>query len=159
MLLLPVALFADSSSSATSYDSDDYEIGYQDAQAQIQGQGLSFNGQALENVYAYDAKGRPLRDVQLFDVDGNPLVTNRFGEDSPVVPLPATLETGAQVFNVYPLAVTFMTTMDEEGNPVPDPSPDPDKERAFRDGPFVKVPAVDRSATGEPMEKVSPNNE
>lgn len=104
-------------------------------------EGLSFDGHLLENIYAYDAKGRRLTNVQLFDVDGNPLDTNRNGDVTQMIPDPATLETGAEAYNVYPLALTKMI-WDENGQLVPEPTPDVDKTRAFRDGPFLKVPAV-----------------
>ncbi len=69
-------------------------------------------------------------------------MTNRDGDISPMIPSAARLETGAEAYNVFPLKVTKMI-WDENGNLVPEPTPDPDKTRAFKDGPFVKVPAVD----------------
>ena len=35
--------------------------------------GLTLDGKRVENVFAYDAFGKPLTQVQLFDQDGNPL--------------------------------------------------------------------------------------
>jgi hypothetical protein len=45
------------------YDGADFDIP----------QGLQLNGTTVSNVFAYDANGQPLHDVQLFDQDGNPL--------------------------------------------------------------------------------------
>jgi hypothetical protein len=123
-----------------------YGLGYEDGVNAVtedtSTDGLAFDGHLLENIYAYDANGKALEDVQLFDVDGNPLVTNRTSEESQMVPAPTRLETGAEVYNVFPLSLTKMI-WDENGDFVPEATPDPDKTRAFKNGPFVKVPAVD----------------
>ena len=115
--------------------------------------GLAYNGQRLQNIYAYDAAGKPLHNVQLFDVDGKPLETDRTGEQSQIAPSPVKLETGVSAYNVYPLKVTEMY-WDENGEYVPEPSPDPDKTKAFANGPFLKVPAVLAApATGKKVDK------
>lgn len=106
-----------------------------------EGQGLSMDGQPIENIYAYDAAGNKLTGVQLFDVDGKPLTPYRNVDETQVLQYPATLDTGVKVYNVYPLTVTRMTG-DSNGEMVPDPNPDPDKAKAYADGPFLKVPAV-----------------
>ncbi len=106
-------------------------------------EGLAFNGQPLENIYVYDSAGKPLHGVQLFDVDGKPLETIRDSVDLRVKPQPTKLETGTLAFNVFPLNLDWMTT-DDNGEPVVDPSPDPDKAKAFKNGPFIKVPAVQK---------------
>jgi len=150
LALLPVvALSADGAS-------DDYGSGYGDGvQAlteDMSTKGLSFNGSPLENIYAYDAKGKALSNVQLFDVDGKPLVPYRDPDVTQVLQTPVSLETGVKVFNVYPLEITRMM-YDDNGELVPDPNPDPDKLRAYTNGPFVKVPAV------EVPEKVAKSND
>lgn len=71
--------------------------------------GLAYNGSEVSNIFAYDAQGNPLTDVQLYDQDGKPL-------DVTGDPTAATLEDGhlgilvpsQQVpgrlgWNVYPL--------------------------------------------------------
>jgi hypothetical protein len=103
--------------------------------------GLSFNGEPVDNVYAYDADGKPLHDVQLFDVHGKPLVTNRDLDRTELQATPTRLETGTKAFNVFPLTLTPMM-YDENGEVVPDPDFDKAKAEAFRKGPFLKVPAV-----------------
>lgn len=140
--LLPVMAAADDWNSG---DVGEFDAGYSagaDSVLNDQGlKGLAFNGHLLENIYVYDAAGKPLHDVQLFDVDGQPLVTNRDGDVSPVVPEPVKLETGEEAYNIYPLKVTSMVWNDA-GEFVPEPTPDVDKTKAFKDGPFIKVPAV-----------------
>lgn len=76
--------------------------------------GLLQNGQEVTNVFAYDAEGQPLRDVQLFDQDGralnvvnDPATTNNLpqfdatGEQDLVVP--SLLVPGGSGWNVFPL--------------------------------------------------------
>lgn len=113
--------------------------------------GLSYNGRLLDNIYAYDASGKPLHNVQLFDVDGNPLVTNRDMVQTQLQPTPAKLETGAKAYNVFPLSLATMM-YDDNGELVPDPAFDKGKAAAYRNGPFLKVPAV------LPPEKVAKSN-
>ena len=137
----------------------DYDAGYADGAGSVgpsgTGQGLSLDGQPVENVYAYDAAGNRLTGVQLFDVDGRPLVPYRDVDMTQLLQTPAMLETGAKVYNVYPLPVTRMTR-DENGELVPDPSPDPDKAAAYANGPFLKVPAV-QSPAAAPEVVATPN--
>lgn len=120
--------------------------------------GLSMDGRPLDNVYAYDAAGNKLTGVQLFDVDGTPLTVGSHVDETQALPSPATLETGAKVYNVYPLAITRMT-YDDLGDLVPDPSPDPDKAAAYANGPFLKVPAVQIPAAPAPQQPVAQPNE
>lgn len=68
----------------------------------------------MRNIYAYDAQGNPIKEVQLFDQNGDPLTTvggwqtpeSRFdqcllGADQPI---PVALENGREnVWNVFPL--------------------------------------------------------
>lgn len=143
--LLPVLNAAQSS--GPSYG--DYDAGFEAGSdsaggapgTDVPGEGLSMDGQPLENVYAYDAAGNKLTGVQLFDVDGKPLLPYRNVDDTSILQTPVTLESGVQVYNVYPLAITRMT-YDDNGELVPEPNPDPEKARAYAEGPFLKVPAV-----------------
>lgn len=142
-----------------NYGADDYEVGYQDGIADVaepEEGGLSFKGQPLENVYVYDAEGNLLRDVQLFDVRGNRLEVSRMTEETEWELEPATLETGEQVFNVFPLSGVPLIWDDGGNEQLPDPNPDSTIQRAFADGPFLKVPAVDRPKADE---KVSQDND
>lgn len=139
LALLPVMAAADDGGQ------DAYAAGFDDGSTspvdQASVEGLSFNGHLLENIYAYDAAGKPLHDVQLFDVDGHPLETNRDLDQLQMQPAPVTLETGTKAYNVFPLSLTKMR-WDENGDLVPDPHPDADTTAAFKNGPFLKVPSV-----------------
>lgn len=146
--IVAVVAFIPIMAAAGSWDGAEYDTGYNDGLMADDGEaddgpsdGLAFNGAPLENIYAYDAAGKPVHGVQLFDVDGKPLVTMRNTEEQRLNPQPTTLETGAQAYNVFPLNLVWMT-YNEDDELVVDPSPDPDKARAFRDGPFLKVPGL-----------------
>jgi hypothetical protein len=72
--------------------------------------GLALDGNRVENVFAYDANGRPLTQVQLFDQDGHPLRVADSRDDamwsaldSRVVFVPQRVA-GANEWNVFPLA-------------------------------------------------------
>ena len=76
--------------------------------------GLVQNGEQVTNIFAYDAEGQPLPDVQLFDQDGQPLGVV---DDSPNTPylsqfdeagtehvlVPSRRVPGGSGWNVYPL--------------------------------------------------------
>jgi hypothetical protein len=61
--------------------------------------GLAYNGTPVQNMYAYDGKGRLLHDVRLYDQDGNPISIG--GRD----PLrrPVTTKDGTNVLNAFPI--------------------------------------------------------
>jgi hypothetical protein len=121
-------------------------------------EGLSMNGEPVDNIYAYDAAGNPVKGIQLFDVDGKPIVPDLDVDTTSMLHAPAMLETGVEAYNVYPLAVTKIV-WDELGDPVPDPSPDPDKAAAYANGPFVKVPAVQPPPAAAPAQPVATPND
>lgn len=64
--------------------------------------GLSLDGQPLDNVYAYDRKGRLLYDVRLFDAAGRPLDIGGAGNPDPARRVPRT-RTGTPAFNAFPI--------------------------------------------------------
>jgi hypothetical protein len=146
---------------ATEGDNGGYDAGYADGAGQVpiggEGDGLFFDGHPLDNIYVYDAAGNPLSGVQLFDVDGKPLVPYRDADVTGVLQTPATLETGVQAYNVYPLVVA-RAMRDENGELVPDPDPDPDKAAAYANGPFLKVPAVQAPAPAAPAASPAPTD-
>lgn len=45
--------------------------------------GLSMDGTAIDNLYAYDADGNRLSDIRLFGQDGQPITVDRFGAAAP----------------------------------------------------------------------------
>lgn len=146
LVLLPVLTAAQSWGTETVYVEGD--------PVSSSSQGLSMDGQPVENVYAYDAAGNKLSGVQLFDVDGKPLVPNRDVDMTSNQYTPAILETGQQAFNVYPLVLTKIV-WDSYGEPMPDPNVDVDVDKAavYANGPFLKVPAL------KSQEKVAQPNE
>lgn len=80
----------------------------------------------ISNLYAFDASGRPLRDVQLFDQDGRPLDTLLLAapDGSYAEPVRARDEYGAEVLNVFPR--TLVTeTWGPTGQPTTVPVPPP----------------------------------
>ena len=40
---------------------------------------LSYGGQSVDNVYAFDAEGKPLTEVYLYDEEGRPITLTRYG--------------------------------------------------------------------------------
>lgn len=107
--------------------------------------GVYLDGQQVSNVFAYDAAGQPLTDVQLFDQDGRPLATSVPGGNGCLDPdcvdvglwSPMTLVTGQQVYNVYPMEMVEARS-DELGGLAPAPTAEPMTPPA----PFAQVPAL-----------------
>ncbi|WIX88540.1 hypothetical protein [Amycolatopsis sp. DG1A-15b] len=67
-----IDLFArGSSSSPPSY--------YQSSSDHYGNDQLTYGGHEIENVYAFDAEGKPLTEVYLYDEDGRPLTLTRYG--------------------------------------------------------------------------------
>ncbi|TXL61542.1 hypothetical protein [Aeromicrobium terrae] len=110
--------------------------------------GVYSDGNPVTNIFAFDAKGRALRDVQLFDEMGRPLVTSTPGgngcldADCNDVGLwaPAVLSTGKYAWNVYPMRMLpsddNLTYLDDERPQV-------------RPAPYANVPSVDRERTAQ----------
>jgi hypothetical protein len=63
--------------------------------------GLRADGEEISNIFAFDAQGRPLRDVYLVDQDGDPVVATHFDNEllEPRIPLD---RDGNEVPNRYP---------------------------------------------------------
>ena len=84
--------------------------------------GLLMNGNAVSNIFAYDANGEPLADVQLFDQTGNPLhaATEDQGyfwdESDPERYLVPSDDVGdGDGWNVYPLEYISSNGIAEDG--------------------------------------------
>ncbi len=108
--------------------------------------GVYLNGNAVTNIFGYDADGRPLSNVQLFDQDGKPLATSVVGGNGCLDPecekqglwVPATLRTGVAAWNVYPMRMIEAEADAQELLLQPVAGAEPQE----RTSPFVKVPAV-----------------
>lgn len=128
--------------------------------------GLMQNGEQVTNLFAYDADGQPLTDVQLFDQDGRALnVVNdpantdylpqldAVGEQDMVVPSP--LVPGGSGWNVFPLRLVTSADIDytydllgqaHQADAAPSPFP------------FAQVrPLVPVSEAGEPTPSPTPD--
>lgn len=75
--------------------------------------GLSLDGERVRNIFAYDAEGNPIDDVQLFTQDGTPLTTVGSATDASwdeyfyggggPTPVPLLIAGRGAVWNVFPL--------------------------------------------------------
>jgi hypothetical protein len=98
-------------------------------------QNLSFRGRSIENVYPYDAQGKPLVGVQLVDQDGRRLMVEpkaydeEFGWETPMVPW---MNGRVDLFSVFPLGKQEVDP--QTGEPVGTP--------AIQPPPFSSLPPV-----------------
>ena len=118
-------------------------------------QGLAVDGQRVRNIFAYDAAGNPLTDVQLFDQNGSPLTTVG-GQDptSPVdeyfawgggpVPVGVSQPGRTPVWNVFPLAE--IPAGADDGDPTLAQPAAP---------PFAQVPSLQRLLAATPTPEPS----
>lgn len=121
----------------------------QTTQVEVSPEGLYSDGIAVPNLFVYDAKGRPLRDVQLFTPDGEPVRASAIGGSGCLRPdcestgfwSPAVLADGSRAWNVFPMRMI-------EGDPG-FTSPLPDAVPQAMKAPFAKAPSVDREASGK----------
>lgn len=145
--------------------SDTYKQGYDDAtQAQYAyddggmpgDDGVWVDGMQVSNLFAYDANGDPIKDVQLFDDRGRPVRTiTQVGSAQPwAVPdvdggwyfRPATATDGRERWNVYPLSAVpenGMVFPDDGGALEPQVGVQPEP----MPWPFLKAPTAIGSAT------------
>jgi hypothetical protein len=140
LLLIPMISAADSSGADVYYGNE----GYGPPPA-----GTSIDGEQVSNIFAFDAKGNPLKGVQLFDQRGRPL---NVGDDTrgpecdaacefDIVRLPSVLDNGRVAWNVFPLteAREEQTTYDEQANFY---LLNTGEKGTAPTSPFLKVPAV-----------------
>ena len=151
LLAVFVLFFAiDAVTAATSAQNDSYDWGEETSDMT----GVYLNGKEVTNLFAYDANGALISQVQLFDQDGKPVITSVDGGSgclewvqSPEtadydngcltqgVWLPRQLETGAKAWNIFPM---LMAEMSDSDNLKPKDGAVPVEAKP----PFVKVPAV-----------------
>jgi hypothetical protein len=136
--LAVVPLVAEIANQSVSWD----EVGA----SGYEGSGLVLDGEMVSNVFAYDAQGNPLKDVQLFDQDGDPLDVSEDLSTGHCIDeeclrtgmyRPRTAENGLSMWNVFPLRV-LETGIDEEGMDSPVPGAVPQDVGP----PLLKVPAL-----------------
>jgi hypothetical protein len=143
--VLPVMAAADDGS-----DGGDFDRGFQSGvNATVNDppqDGLVLRGVPVTNIYAYDASGKLLRNVQLFNQRGKPLepFSSRSDDDAcaddecSTLVQPGRLETGQPVFNVFPLGTVAAQWDDEAQRTVPKPGASVIIPKA----PFLKVPGL-----------------
>jgi len=114
--------------------------------------GLMENGNQVSNIFAYDAQGQPLTDVQLYDQDGRPLdvsgdptaPTLETGQDSILVPNQTV--PGRLGWNVYPLGHVSADDLSDDGTIKHSVTPTPARL------PFAAAtPLAGSSSTAAPM--------
>lgn len=144
VVALPVVVAAAHEWESYTYDQAYLSSGYAESPDLT---GLYLDGTQVTNVFVYDAKGRPLRDVQLFTSEGQPLFTSVPGGSGCTDPActstsfwsPGVLDGGQVAWNVFPLR---MLQADEGLGVQPGAQPRP------APLPFEEAPAVDREASG-----------
>jgi hypothetical protein len=82
--------------------------------------GLRSDGREISNIYPFDARGRPLRDVHLVDQDGEPLIAT--GNDTPELETRWPLDGhGDRVLHRYPRQQHWVDPGSGQREPVPAP--------------------------------------
>lgn len=156
--------------SGSGYDAG-YQAGYSDAHTVSFGgapgeDGVWVDGMQVSNLFAYDANGDPIRDVQLYDDRGRPVrtITDAGAEQLWAVPevegswyfRPAVATDGRQRWNVYPLRAVPESGMDwsvdGEWEPVVGVRPE------AMPWPFLKAPTAIPAVTPSP-EDAAPGTE
>ncbi|MCK9794881.1 hypothetical protein M1843_14105 [Isoptericola sp. 4D.3] len=159
------------SSSAGGYDQgyaagrdDALTVGYDDGSGVPGDDGVWVDGMQVSNLFAYDANGDPIKDVQLFDDRGRPVrtVTTDGDEQAWTVPdvegtwyfRPATADDGRQRWNVYPMRAVpeeGMEWSEDGGAWQPQVGVQPEE----MPWPFLKAPTSFGAATPEPSPQPS----
>jgi hypothetical protein len=103
----------------TSEAAGDYGPEYVETYAQPVS-GLRSDGAEISNIFAFDAKGRPLRDVYLVDQVGNPVVATHYGNEFLEQPELVDRD-GNEVANRYPRAQRQSDPDSGQSTPVPAP--------------------------------------
>jgi hypothetical protein len=82
--------------------------------------GLRADGEEISNIFAFDANGKPLRDVYLVDQDGDPVVATHYDNEllTPRLPLDAD---GNEVPNRYPQVQDELDPASGQRTPGPTP--------------------------------------
>lgn len=106
---------------ATQLNNAVYTQEYADSVPDNSNDGLTENGSQVSNIFAYDAQGNPLTNVQLFDQDGKPLdlsgdpgASYGYG-DNDTVTVPNDSVTGRPGWNVFPLDHVSQSAIRDDG--------------------------------------------
>ncbi len=149
-VIMLFAAFGNVTTGAELQRAYDQQNVYYDDDSGMQGDGTGVwsNGSEVTNIFAYDAQGALVSGVQLFDQDGKPIATSVPGGNGCLVPMdeygecskpgawtPAQLETGATVWNVYPMKMAE-SSFEDPTTPITGAEPQD------RSAPFLKVPAL-----------------
>jgi hypothetical protein len=103
----------------TSEAAGDYGPQYVETYAQPDS-GLRSDGAEISNIFAFDANGKPLRDVYLVDQDGNPVVASHYGNEYLEQPELVDRD-GNAVANRYPRAQRQLDPDSGQSTPVTAP--------------------------------------
>ena len=125
VLTVPIALLA-TSFAFNSQVSNAFADGLN--QSTNSGDGLTYNGRQISNIFAYDSSGKPLTDVQLFDQEGKPL--NTVPDSSVLVAsgpylVPNASVIGRRGWNVYPLQRIGASELNGSAEPKKNAKPKP----------------------------------
>ncbi|HEY1529462.1 MAG TPA: hypothetical protein VGF80_01470 [Galbitalea sp.] len=117
--LTPVILIATLSGFSSQMDAA-YASGANDGEHEQNG--LVYNGRSISNIFAYDADGNPLKQVQLYDQTGRPLYTVDGAEElmsnfGPPYLVPFAGKHGRGGWNVYPLGFVTQNQLNDDGAP------------------------------------------
>jgi hypothetical protein len=102
-----------------------YQSTYSESSPDLSSTGLLENGNQVFNVFAYDAQGHPLKNVQLYDQDGKPL--NLAGDPSAAfsdaetngyLTVPNAEVPGRLGWNVFPLDQVKDTAVSNDGTSI-----------------------------------------
>lgn len=118
VLCVPIAFLAATEIFGSAVD-DAYASGQSVASTP---DGLSYEGHPITNIFAYDASGVALTNVQLFDQHGNPLVTVAHPNSTVITDYPDYLVPNGSVigrpgWNVYPLLRVPQNQVDDNNLP------------------------------------------
>jgi hypothetical protein len=115
---------------ATQLSNVVYSASYAESTPDYSGTGLLENGNPVGNIFAYDAQGRPLTDVQLFDQDGHPLnlvgdptTTSEDPTGSGNLVVPNSSVPGRLGWNVFPLSHVAARDLADDGTVKPSATP------------------------------------
>ncbi len=166
-VLTPVILIATLSGFSSQMDAA-YASGQHDGEHEQNG--LDYNGRQVSNIFAYDATGKALTQVQLYDQSGRPLYTVD-GSQEPLLNVGATYlvpfgsKHGRGGWNVYPLGFVTENQLGGGGYPKKNAHPTPSTLNDLLVPPLTKAtpkpaptPTPTPTATPIPLPTPTPTN-